>query len=111
MLPQVATEQALLETIEDELLNPGVIARTIEKAVAALTDTGSTTRQDAPRRDLATTEAQTGRVTQAIVLGGALDSLVTELKRLEARRVASLQSSRGWPGCSSSAWTRPTWWR
>ena len=35
-LPMVATDQALLEAFEDELLNPAVIVRTIEKTVAEL---------------------------------------------------------------------------
>ena len=35
-LPMVAADQALLKALEDELLKPAVIARTIEKAIAEL---------------------------------------------------------------------------
>lgn len=90
LLPMVATDQALLETLEAELLHPGVIARTIEKAVAELRrdETGSSVRAETLRRDLATVETKLGRLTQAIVLGGELSPLVAEMQRLDARKAA-----------------------
>ncbi len=87
-LPMVATDQALLEALEADLLHPAVIARTIEKAMAELEqpDEGPSVRVAALQRELATVETQLGRLTQAIVLGGDLATLVGEMKRLEAHR-------------------------
>jgi DNA invertase Pin-like site-specific DNA recombinase len=71
-LPMVATDQALLEALKEELLDPAVIARTIVKAVAELQrdDTGTSARGEVLRRELATLENQLGRLAEAIVLGG-----------------------------------------
>ena len=88
-LPMVATDQTLLEALEEELLDPAVIGRTIEKAVAELQrdDTGVCAHGEALRRELATLDNQLGRLTEAIVLGGdSLPRLVEEMRRQEARR-------------------------
>ena len=92
VLPMVATDQALLEALEEELLDPVMIARTIEKAVAELErdDNGSSAHTEALGRELATVETKLGRLTQAIVLGGNLERLVTEMQQLEARKTALL---------------------
>jgi hypothetical protein len=67
-----------------------VVARTIEKAIVELErgDGGASARTVALRRELGTVEAQLGRLTQAIVLGGPIERLVAELQQLEARKAA-----------------------
>jgi hypothetical protein len=95
----VATDQALLEALEEDLLDPAVIARTIEKAVAELVrgaDGAASARMEALQRELGATERQLEHVTQAIVLGGPIERLVAELQKLEARKaglVAELASA------------------
>ena len=95
----VATDQALLEALEEDLLDPAVIARTIEKAMAELQrdQDGSTARTAALKKELATVEAKINRVTQAIELGtsaSTVPALVMKLEALEARR-ATLPAELG----------------
>jgi ribosomal protein L18 len=98
-LPMEATDRALLEAFEEDLLDPAVITRTIERAVAELVrdrDGGTSARAQALERELATAERQLGNVTQAIVLGGPIERLVAQLQPLEARKpdlVAELASA------------------
>jgi len=87
-LPLPTADEALLEALEEELLDPLVIKRTIEKAMAELErgDDGSSPRADALGRELATIEAQLGRLTRAVMIGGDLERLVAQMRKLEARK-------------------------
>jgi len=87
-LPLATADEALLEALEEELLDPLVIKRTIEKAMAELErgDDGSSPRADALGRELATIEAQLGRLTRAVMIGGDLERLVAQMRKLEARK-------------------------
>jgi site-specific DNA recombinase len=90
LLPIVATDRALLEALEEELLHPLVIARTIEKVVAELQqpEGGPAARVKFLQKEQAGLQAQVERLAQAIALGGPLEALVAEMKRLEACRTA-----------------------
>jgi hypothetical protein len=88
LLPMEPTDRALLEALEEDLLDPAVITRTIEKAIAELArgnDGAASARVEALQRELGASERHLDNVTQAIVLGGQIERLVAPLQQLEAR--------------------------
>jgi len=92
-LPMVETDEALLTTFEAQLLHPAVVQQAIREAVAQLSAASDTppARAEALRDELSTVTAKLDRLTQAVVLGGDLPTLVAEMKALERRR-ASLEA-------------------
>ena len=87
-LPMVETDEALLTTFEAQLLHPAVVQQAIREAVAQLSAASDTppARAEAMRDELSTVTAKLDRLTQAVVLGGDLPTLVAEMKALERRR-------------------------
>jgi DNA invertase Pin-like site-specific DNA recombinase len=87
-LPMVETDEALLTTFEAQLLHPEVVQQAIREAVAQLSAASDTppARAEAICEELSTVTAKLDRLTQAVVLGGDLPSLVAEIKALERRR-------------------------
>jgi site-specific DNA recombinase len=87
-LPMVETDEALLTTVEAQLLHPEVVQQAIREAVAHLSAAAATApaRAEALREELASVMAKLDRLTQAVVLGGDLPTLVAEMKALESRR-------------------------
>jgi len=92
-LPMVETDEALLMTFEAQLLHPEVVQQAIREAVAQLAAAAATppARAEAVREELSSVTAKLARLTQAVVLGGDLPTLVAEMKALERRR-ASLEA-------------------
>jgi hypothetical protein len=84
----VETDEALLTTFEAQLLHPEVVQRAIREALALLSTASDTqpARAEAVHAELSRVTAQLGRLTQAVVLGGDLPTLVAEMKALEHRR-------------------------
>src|SRR5216683_2226422 len=87
-LPMVETDEALLTTFEAQLLHPDVVQQAIREAVAHLAAASDTppAHLGAMREELATVTAKLDRLTQAVVLGGDLPTLVAEMQALERRR-------------------------
>ena len=87
-LPMVETDEALLTTVEAQLLHPEVVQQAIREAVAQLSAAADTppARAEALRKELSNVTAKLDRLTQAVVLGGDLPSLVAEMKALDRRR-------------------------
>ncbi|MBX3307723.1 MAG: recombinase family protein [Nitrospira sp.] len=87
--PMEALDQAVLTAIEEDVLHPAVLMKAIEKAIQQLSpqdDDESTARRSAIKKDLAKVEAALARLTQAVVEGGALSTLLAEMKKLEDQR-------------------------
>jgi hypothetical protein len=87
-LPMVETDEALLTAVEAQLLHPEVVQQAIREAVALLSAASDTppARAEAVRDELSSVTAKLGRLTQAVVLGGDLPTLVAEMKALDRRR-------------------------
>jgi site-specific DNA recombinase len=87
-LPMVETDEALLTTVEAQLLHPEVVHQAIREAVAHLSAAADTppAHAAAMREELSHVTAKLDRLTQAVVLGGDLPTLVAEMKALERRR-------------------------
>jgi hypothetical protein len=79
-------DNAVLDTVENALLNPAVIASALAHAEAAIATDRSADQRAALEEDLAGTEAAIRRLTTAIATGGDLTSLVDALKTYEERR-------------------------
>lgn len=95
-LPLVPTEQAVLDAVEHEVLDPEVVTLAVNEAMALLRrpielDAGHAAALNEELHELATAIS---RLTAAIRLGGALPSLVTELQAAERRRTVVEQALR-----------------
>ena len=95
-LPLARTEEAVLEAVEHEVLDPDVVALAIHEALAILQrpvelDPGHAAALQAELRELV---IAMGRLTAAIRLSGALPSLVAELQSAERRRAVVEQALR-----------------
>ena len=83
----VETDEALLRTFEAQLLHPEVVQQAIREAVAQLSAADPPpAHAQATREELSTATAKLDRLTQAVVLGGDLPTLVAEMTVLERRR-------------------------
>jgi DNA invertase Pin-like site-specific DNA recombinase len=87
-LPMLETDEALLATFEAQLLHPEVVQQAIREAVAQLAAASAPppARLETIRAEVARVTAQLGHLTNAVVLGGDLPTLVAEMKTLERRR-------------------------
>jgi signal transduction histidine kinase len=79
-------DDGVLSAFEDQLLNPAVIAHGIREALATLQQPPDAAPAEALHRELAEVDVQLGRLTEAIVLGGNLPTLIERMKALERRR-------------------------
>ena len=75
---------------EVQLLHPEVVKQAIREAIAQLSapSVPPAGRLEGLRAEVARVAAQLGRLTEAVVLGGDLPTLVAEMKTLEQRRAA-----------------------
>jgi site-specific DNA recombinase len=96
-LPMAAVEDALLDTIERDVLNPAVFERAVARAVAILSapDHDPTVQRDRITTDLAAIERELSALTAAIVAGGEAATLVEAIRDREARRDALRGSLAG----------------
>ena len=79
-------DAAVLQAVEETLLDPAVVERALEYAEAAITQSRSADQRETLEANLADTETALRRLTAAIVEGGELGTLVTALERYERRR-------------------------
>jgi site-specific DNA recombinase len=85
-LPMVATNDAVIGGLEQELLHPDAITIGLTQAITTLTAPGDEDVQLQVRAELADVEARIARLSQAIQIGGPLEPLVADLKGLTMRR-------------------------
>lgn len=92
-LPIEDVDRAVLQAIEQDVLNAAVVTRALEIAIRQIRDS----QEDPDRRreqllkELRTTETELARFTQAIAAGGAVETIVAAMKEREAKR-ATLQT-------------------
>ena len=87
--PMEALDRAVLSAIEHEVLNPVVMVKALEKAIHHLRprqDETPTAKRQTIQKELAKVEAALARLTQAVVEGGALSTLLGEIKKYEDHR-------------------------
>ncbi len=84
----VETDEALLTAFEAQLLHPEVAQQAIREAVAQFSAAAATppARAETMRDELSSVTAKLARLTQPVVLGGDLPTLVAEMEALERRR-------------------------
>lgn len=91
-LPIEEVDRAILTALEQDVLNPAVVARVIEKAIDQL----QRDREDPDQRrevltkELRHLETELARFTQAIATGGSLPTIMSAIQEREARRVKVL---------------------
>lgn len=90
--PMEALDRAVLAAIEQDVLHRAVIVRALEKAIQHLRpqdDDDPTVRCQTIQKDLTNVEAELARLTQAVVEGGTLATLLGEMKKYEDQRTRS----------------------
>ena len=89
LIPIEDLDRDILETLEQDILNPAIIAKAIEKAMRELqaTEHGDPdARRDTLRNELMHVETELARLTTAIATGGSLDTLLSAMKDREDRQ-------------------------
>ncbi len=87
--PMEALDQAILSTIEQDVLQPAIISRAVEKALQQLRpqdDDDPAVRRQVMQKDLAQVEAALARLAHAVAEGGTLSTLLSEIKKYEDQR-------------------------
>lgn len=92
LLPMELLDHAILETLEQDVLQPTILAKAIEKAVQQLQvhDDEPDARREALRKELAHMEAELARLTTAIASGGSMPALLSAVQEREDRRTRLL---------------------
>ena len=93
-VPLEAAGQAVLASVEHDVLNVAVLETSIYKAIAALEAPAREDPSGALLEELARLEAETARLAQAIAAGGQLPALVAAMQERERRR-AHLRAELG----------------
>lgn len=88
LLPMALLDRAVLQTIEQDVLQPAVVVRAIEKALVQLQQPVEDTdaRRESLRKDLTHLEAELAQLATAIATGGALPTLLSAMQIREDRR-------------------------
>jgi len=102
LAPMEATDRAVLDTIDHDVLNPRVLTRAAEHAIAALCPPADAVeeRRAAVLAQVQRLQAELERLAEAIAGGGDVPALVRAAKDREAQRarcaheLAALESSR-----------------
>ena len=87
--PQVALDRAFLTTIEQDVLQPAIITKAIEKALQQLRPQDGdnpVVRRQMLLKDLAKVEAALDRLAHAVAEGGKLSTLLEGIKKHEDQR-------------------------
>ena len=86
VVPIEIADDAVLGSLETDLLNPHVIDAAVRRALSVLTSVDTTDVRDTLRRELGTVEQEIANLTVAIAAGGNLRTLVSALQTRENRR-------------------------
>jgi site-specific DNA recombinase len=87
--PMDLADRVVLGAFKDEVLHPRVVERTITKALAQLREPEEPAEETRARlnAELTRVELELSRLTEAIVAGGDVNTLVSAMKERERRRV------------------------
>ncbi len=102
LAPMEATNQAVLEAVDRDVLNPRVLGRAAERAIAVLCPPADAVdeRRDQLLAQMRCLDAELARLVEAIARGGDIPALVQAVKDREAQRarcehqLAALESAR-----------------
>ncbi len=89
LAPMEALDRAILTTIEQNVLQPAIITKGIEKALQQLRpqdDDDPAERRKLLQKDLAKIEAALDRLAHAVAEGGKLSTLLSEIRKREDQR-------------------------
>ncbi len=85
-LSMTRTNQAVLATLEQDILKPEVVERAVQLALERLRPQPDTAKQDSLNADLAIVQGEIDHLTKAIATGGDIPSLVAAIKERETRK-------------------------
>ena len=88
LLPMELLDHAILETLEQDVLQPSILVKAVEKAVQQLHihDDEPDARREVLRKDVAHVEAELARLATAIASGGSMATLLSAVHEREERR-------------------------
>ena len=88
LLPMKMLDRAIIETIEQAVLQPSIIVKAVEKALQQLHthDDEPDIRRQAVQKELAHVEAELAQFATAIASGGALSTLLSAVHDREEQR-------------------------
>jgi site-specific DNA recombinase len=100
LLPMDETNRAVLETFEQEVLNPKVVEVSLRHGLELLkpTEDSMVPRREALQAELALLDQELARFTAAVAQGGDLPTLVAEIKTREQRKRQLLDELAGLEG-------------
>lgn len=88
LMPMALVDRAILEQIEQEVLQPSIIIKAIQKAVRILHDPSQQpdARREVLEKELQQLKGELARLTKAIAKGGMLETLLGAVQEREARQ-------------------------
>jgi hypothetical protein len=88
LLPMDLLDRAILDTLEQGVLQPSILAQAVGKAVAQLQThhDDPDTRREALQKELVHVEAELARLATAIAAGGSMSALLSAVHDREERR-------------------------
>jgi len=88
LIPMERLDRAILDALEEHVLQPSIIARAIEKALQQLhtPDNDPDARRETLKKDLAKLETELARLATAIASGCSLPTLLTEAQERAHQR-------------------------
>lgn len=100
LLPMELLDRAILATLEQDVLQPSILAQAVGKAVAQLQthDDDPDTRREALQKELGHVEAELARLATAIAAGGSMSTLLSAVHDREERRSRLLAELAGLDG-------------
>ncbi|MEO6554681.1 MAG: recombinase zinc beta ribbon domain-containing protein, partial [Nitrospiraceae bacterium] len=96
LLPMELLDHAILETLEQDVLQPSILVKGIAKALRQLQtyDDDPETRREALKKDLSHIEIELSRLATAIATGGSMHALLSAVQDREERRIKIKQNWR-----------------
>ena len=87
LLPMDLLDHAILETLEQDVLQPSILVKAVEKALQELQphDDDPDTHREALQKELAHVEAELTRLATAIAIGGSIPTLLSAVHDREER--------------------------
>ncbi|MDE3043158.1 MAG: zinc ribbon domain-containing protein [Nitrospirota bacterium] len=89
LVPMELLDRALLGTLEQDVLQPSILVKAVEKALQQLQphdDDDPDARREALQKDLAHIETELARLATAIASGGSMSTLLVAVQDREERR-------------------------
>jgi hypothetical protein len=107
------SDKAVLEAIQNDVMNPDVIAATLRKALARLKPTAKAAeaRRIEMERQLAGVNQQIERPMDAVAIGGNLQTIVKSIKEREEQRDTLTRQIASLAGAERAGQSIGRWWK